>query len=1504
VRRLLKILLAIWLWATGAVVVAYSVTYLEFNDEVLGRFISDRVTSVDRGTFTIRSAHFDYLTGLASLLLGTQARAVGEDYELRDPDGNLVLEVPYAETEVNLNELAGSLVRFALTRNFTLDLHFGKAHIPKVVAVIAPTRSSWDEPVREVNLVAAMSSRVKTPPRPKGAPVGGGELRITVEDAQIDDAHFAIGFPDAQGKLAWSTRFTEAAAHASLIYSSRDELTSLKGPYFFFKIRPLKVSQADLRIGDYRFPLEDVDVAEFGPNGDKREDLLFHARAHSLGATASIDGALTDSYSDNPGVKMSLDFQHGAGLLGLLPKPLDTWLGGDPRGQVRFDGPFKRVLVTGDAAGAQANAGGLIVSDLTSSLFYDPDQNQLKLGPAGKSAGGALSAKVEVGLERLAWWRASLSVKGVDPSRIPVLPPELRKPLAGRLDATLRLGVSLAAKDVDTIYVQAIDGELERAPKAGWPGLPRRIRLTGALDWAPTRVQLKDLQASGSGLTVAASGNVDPRDGRLATSVRVESARGASWLADLGARDVKLGEARASGNLSGTVTRPELGAHVAASKLSVQGRPVEHVDADVALRSGVLKLYNVRGHGLGGTFDGDAELGLLSPGRLALRERPTLRAHLHGSGVQLATAVGWDGVDGLADLSLSLDGPLQDPVGQLEVKTPRVTLKGDAYQDGRLHLQLGNGGATIDDLHLQRKSGGSLSGSGRVGWDGELDLHLKPRSFPLSALPGLRELPVALAGLLSGDVAVSGDKDHPLLGGLIALAAFKVRDTLLGDGKLQMIPGTDAIAIKGSLFGKISVDGYLTLFPKFTVVGTFKFVDVELERIFPEIRRLAEVRGRTTGEARITFDGQEGLTYAGLTLDQLTLTLSGTEEDGRPRHLVVHNRDPVKLSYASNVLRIDRAHLTSSLGAFQVQGQVAAKNNDVHLQGQIGLEFLEYFFRGAFDHTHGDAFVDLTVKGDVERPELQGVLDLKHAVLVPHGLEHKLNVPQGRVDFTASQVTLRDLTLLMDDARATASGSIELDRWVPGAIHGEVHGELSLRLLQWMLQDHLADASGRVAVDVKLGGTWQEPRWAGSAEIKRATGKLRRWEHELSIASGTLTFANSDIVLGCPPEQRDAGCRTVRGSIDEHPLNLDGTVTIGGPRHWRALDVRLDGSELRQEMPEYVITFSPHVRLVGSPDKLSARGSIDINDGRYIQNFDFMQNLVLRPRTVERVDPFWVGTPVLETMGLDLDVQSTGPLYIRSNVAELSMTTALHVTGTLSEPRLAGNLQIDEGGRYSIPGFRINFDSQPGTVHFDPEKKIPDGTPTLAVGGEGYFIDDNENSHTIRIRISGTLLSPQVKFESPTDGWDPATILVVLVTGRTPDQVRRAFQGDVNTGRATSGPSASEGVIKTATGWGVGQVLANPLQSLFALDSTIIELGTGSFDVKACKRLGRYVKTCGYGEVGFSAASKVDANLDLRLHDSFGIRGQVEYLNHGIDTSQDSITRGKLELRLQIPLGY
>ena len=412
---------------------------------------------------------------------------------------------------------------------------------------------------------------------------------------------------------------------------------------------------------------------------------------------------------------------------------------------------------------------------------------------------------------------------------------------------------------------------------------------------------------------------------------------------------------------------------------------------------------------------------------------------------------------------------------------------------------------------------------------------------------------------------------------------------------------------------------------------------------------------------------------------------------------MVKNQDPVKLSTNLNVLRVDRAHLISQLGEFQVLGQVSAKNSDVHLHGQIGLELLEYFFHSAFEHTHGDAFVDLVVKGDLERPELKGWIDLRNALVQPLGLEHRLAVPVGRIDFTAERITLSNLSLMMDGAVAHASGWMALQKWVPGQVFGDVRGNLSPRLLQWFLKDHLAEAAGSIALDVHFAGTFSQPEWSGVADIRNVNARLRRWEHDLEIKSGNLHFSQSDILLGCPRTRSRAGLPHAVGQHRRSPdiSSIDGLIGFRGGT-LKAVDVMLNGSELPHRGEADTLAVSPHIRIYGTGEHLTAEGSVDLNEGRYFQVFR-LEELILKPRTNERPPkPFWAGTPLLETMTLRLQAQSTGPLYIKSNVADLAISASLDIEGTLSDPRLGGSVQVAEGGTFTALIFRIPFVSNSG----------------------------------------------------------------------------------------------------------------------------------------------------------------------------------------------------------------
>ncbi|HEY2744081.1 MAG TPA: translocation/assembly module TamB domain-containing protein, partial [Polyangia bacterium] len=1433
-----------------------------------------------------------------------------EDFTLLDPDGNPVIRVPVAYADVHIQELLVSLAKTALTggHRFFLTLHFPRAYIPSGWAVIAPTRSTWGTEHPEVNILAAMSARkIKEPT--------GGAVVIRVDDVELGDVGFAMASSGLDGKPTWWAKLDGVHSRAGLIYSSDHELATADGPYFFFRLWDVKSPAGALQLSDYAFPLESVTAAEFGVHGRVREELHFAAAGRTLGANVRANGVLIDAYSEHPGVHLMLDVDHGRGPLAQLPAPLSTWLSGNPRARIAINGPFTHPIIDGEVHEIDANLEGIRLTDGDAKLHFDA--GKLGLHPAaGKLARGVASADIDMDLSGGGAWTALVSLKGVDPGEIPKLPRAAASELGGRLDGKVRLAGNIEKKR-EHILLSHLAAELVRNRAGGH--LPRTLKLAGDGEYTPAVITLRGVTASGEGVTVGADGTIDPRSGRVDAGLRVDAANAASLFARWGApASLRAESLHASGRIAGPLLRPTLLLHASASNVSYARRTLEKLDAELSLRGGALVLSDVHGVGLGATIDGQAELGLFDGPLDHPKATPTVRAQLTAHGLSVAALTGWISVTGSADVDVDLEGALAHPHGRASLTLPRLDIQGDVYTGGALRLAFDDAGATVQELSLHRAHGGSVGGSGKIGWNGDMDLRVQPKNFPLVAIPWVKEVPVPLAGTLSGDMHVGGTVDRPMPGGILSLVAFKVREVLLGKGDLKLDPGADAIHLSGKFFDNlVTVDGWLTLVPKVSVAATIKVKDLPLEKLVPEMQALAEIHGLATGEVSFTIDSESGLTFAKLDLSQLTLTLASVDESGRPQRLVVKNQDPVQATFDGQTFNIKHANLYSRIGEFTMHGTVGKVNN-VYMKGQINLELLEYFFRGLFEHTHGPATLELTISGDLARPDVTGYVNIGGgqgpAELVPRGLDGKLTlvVPSGLIQVTPQSIRLTKVEVTTEQNKtARASGQVMLDHWTPGAIEATIKGDISPRLFQWGLPEQVGDASGGIALDVHVGGVWSHPTWQGKATVKDVAFRARKLGgRDILLTGGTITLENYDLAIGCPRTGRaPGGCRSLSGTInDEQRLDrIDGRVSFGDELSLRDLDIWLDGSEISYAQPGWEIKISPQVELTGNSNQLVLKGVIDIVDGRYAQNFE-LADMVFKPkRTYEVAEPFWQGIPLLETTRLNVHAQSRGDLFVKNNIANLSLSASLDVTGTLSEPRLNGAIQLEPGGQISWPGLRYTFETDRGQVRFEAEKKIPEETPTIDLTASTVYTDNYEQQHELTMTLSGTALSPRLVFGSK-EGWSSNVVAQLLFLGMNPDDVRKMTQGAAASAQSsTATGTATDAVAKSVTGATVGQFVADPLRRQFGLDVFNLQFGGSSVQLDACKRISRAFKACGQGEIGFTGASKFGGSIELRITDrpaEIGGVGRIEYLTHGVDTLQDSLTSGRGELRLRVPLGY
>ena len=276
-------------------------------------------------------------------------------------------------------------------------------------------------------------------------------------------------------------------------------------------------------------------------------------------------------------------------------------------------------------------------------------------------------------------------------------------------------------------------------------------------------------------------------------------------------------------------------------------------------------------------------------------------------------------------------------------------------------------------------------------------------------------------------------------------------------------------------------------------------------------------------------------------------------------------------------------------------------------------------------------------------------------------------------------------------------------------------------------------------------------------------------------------------------------------------------------------------------------------------------------------------------------------------MKLDLRAKSTGPLTVRNNIADLSFAADLTIGGSLSESTVAGEVSIEQGGTINVPLCRFPFVTNRSQLTFDPEKHYPD-TPNIQLSATGVLVSDRtDSSQNINVSVLGPLGSAQLQL-STQQGVQNSDVLLMCVSGKTADELRRGTSPGTTggAGRAPAlggvqGTSTTEGVAKSASGAIVASAL-DPLRKIARLDTFSLEFGSTGVDLRACKRWTRGLKTCGLGEIGFIGGTRVGGFAEYRILDQLSVLGRGEYLTRGVETVQDSLTRGRLELNLRIPL--
>ncbi len=447
------------------VLLVSKIVHSAWNHERAGRTISRWVSETLSGrggptkqAFTFGRVDYPWLGAVWSLVGGRPVRFDAWDVHIWDPDGKEVLYASHVNAGLRLHRLVGAKVWGALPGTKPdLELHFVDSIVDKVRCQIAPG------PDGKVNIVAACSSRVKTPPT-------GGGMVISVAGSVVKDGQFRMHFP------GWEAEIDHFhLRHDSLRYSSFPSEQRHDSPAFTYVVPQVIAPTGHLTIGGYTFPLEDVVSTDFRAEEPRRQDMVLRGTAHSRGSTVAVAGRLTELYTDQRGVELSMHALHGAKVLAQLPSK--DYLHGDANATAHLHGPFTEVVIDGAAHNVEAKLVGLEIANI--AAHYELAHHALHLDHVTSDvAGGHVrgSAAIDWHNPQARTWHADVELEGIKTLELGSLAPaEIAAYLAGIPYAIFHGGPT---DSVEHLKLKGIDFTLYRRPR---DPLPHRLVMVGHL---------------------------------------------------------------------------------------------------------------------------------------------------------------------------------------------------------------------------------------------------------------------------------------------------------------------------------------------------------------------------------------------------------------------------------------------------------------------------------------------------------------------------------------------------------------------------------------------------------------------------------------------------------------------------------------------------------------------------------------------------------------------------------------------------------------------------------------------------------------------------------------------------------------------------------------------------------------------------------------------------------------------------------------------------------------
>jgi hypothetical protein len=753
------------------------------------------------------------------------------------------------------------------------------------------------------------------------------------------------------------------------------------------------------------------------------------------------------------------------------------------------------------------------------------------------------------------------------------------------------------------------------------------------------------------------------------------------------------------------------------------------------------------------------------------------------------------------------------PEGRMAISLGKGRIREFNLDSATALLSAADGLITLDTLRAAF-AGGSVSGSGSIGWEvpktGKMTVHAEATD-----LAPFDSLGLALTGFSRDSTA-----DNPIMEGK-ATADLTLRGAL-GDlqleGTVLVNPfrwlGYKATNLR-SQFAWASRDSVITasVSADSLIVRSMVFSSVtgSVQGRADSLRWAASLVGRDSaqfvGAGRYQARGDVSLFHA----DSLGLTLFGREwRLDAPLDARLHV-DRIELDTVRLVTR-------DGSGSVEARGDFSRGAPSDLTVTALGVELRDIYALTQRDTTgtQGSLSLDARVTGTSKAPELRGTATLTggifgdfRAPLIRTAFDYRGQVLRSNLTFwrTGVPVVELDATLPLDLAFTKVPR-----RQLPGPIVINATGDSVDLAIVEAFTPNLRRVTGSLSMDVRVEGSWETPRLAGEMRFMDGGADIPAIGVRYAPIRGALRFVGDSILSDNVKIGGGAGELAVTGGLRLERLTQPILGLTLSAREFDLMDVReymrlQAWGDVSLTGPLFRPVLTGAGRLTNSViwfSDLVTKEIVNLDDPL---NADLVDTLALRKQGL-RAD---FQSRFLDSLSIrDLDFIVGENVWLRSYEANFQLEGRLRVNKTLDVYRMEGSLSTPRGSyTLEIGPIRRIFTVERGSVRY-----FGDLNAELDVQARHVLAAQSATETPVIAHITGTLQAPELSLSTPPDKppRSEPELISLLVVGS--DDPRAAAQFGLQPG-------------PVATAWGLN-IFAGELQrTLMSGGGDIVEIRPG-----------------------------------------------------------------------------